>query len=258
MSQGKFLLAKRTAQVIISELGIDQPDQIELELIAIDRGIFSHEETLSGADARLVTSENGKRAVVSVNSSIPEKGRKRFALAHEIGHFEMHRSKTKKWDCVESDFARIINAAQAEAEANVFAAELLMPENLFREACVGITPGFESIGSLAKTFDTSQSSTAYRYVEVGNYPCALICAKDGKIAWYSASSDFQYRLYPIGTELHKDTAPGAFFVHGEEPPSTAEPTLSDYWIEGDRPDRLFESSIAMSRYRTTLTLIWER
>jgi len=257
MAYDKFLRAKRIAQAIINDLGIRLPEQIELELIAIDRGVFPYEACFSGADARLVTSEFGEGGIATINSNIPEEGRKRFALAHEIGHFELHRTRSKSWSCSESDFVKLYRREDSEVEANVFAAELLMPDKIFREACVGIAPGFGSICRLADLFKTSLSSTAYRYVENGNHPCALVCIKESEIAWFCSTDDFAYRIHPVSTEISKDSAAGEFFEKGIDPPDRAEPTPSEFWIEGDGPNKLFESSIAMSRYRTVLTMLWE-
>jgi len=65
------------------------------------------------------------------NSYIP---RRRFTLAHEIGHFCMHRSSSKKTFV---DTKVTMNRSESywdsnESEANNFAADLLMPAHLIK------------------------------------------------------------------------------------------------------------------------------
>ena len=57
--------------------------------------------------------------------------RKTFTLAHEFGHYLMHKGKAKlRLDFVEYDGSK---EAQEETEANYFAATLLMPKEKFVE-----------------------------------------------------------------------------------------------------------------------------
>jgi Zn-dependent peptidase ImmA (M78 family) len=62
--------------------------------------------------------------------------RARFTIAHEIGHWICHANEGAQPApvyCRQADLARDADRA-LEREANVFAAELLMPENAVREA----------------------------------------------------------------------------------------------------------------------------
>lgn len=260
MADARYLLARRTAQQMIAYYSITSPDEIELELIAVDRGVFPQEICLRGSDARLVTSRGHKRGIASINSTIPEHGRKRFALAHELGHFELHRHHTPDWNCTERDFLRFGETQVQETEANVFAAELLMPEKLFRKDCIGMTPGFQCITKLAEVFTTSISSTVYRYVEIGNHPCALVCCRAGRIAWFRLSSDYRHRVQPVGTILHQNTAVWEFLNSGKRPPEKQELTLPEYWLQAgtfDSRTELYVHCLAMPRYDTIMVLLWE-
>ena len=245
---------------MIAYYSITSPDQIELELIAVDRGVFPQEIDFRGADARLVTSKDRMRGIASINATIPEHGRKRFALAHELGHFELHRHHTPDWNCKENDFLRFRGTQVQEIEANVFAAELLMPERIFHDACCGMSPGFDNIGNLSAAFNTSISSTAFRYAEVGNHPCALLCCRAGKITWFSLSPDYCHRVHPVGTILNQNTAVWEFFNAGKRPPEKQELTLPEYWLQAgtfDSRTELFVHCLAMPRYDTIMVLLWE-
>jgi Zn-dependent peptidase ImmA (M78 family) len=53
------------------------------------RGALVRDENLNGAEARLVIF--GDRAIISASTHIIEPLQRRFAIAHEIGHLELHR-----------------------------------------------------------------------------------------------------------------------------------------------------------------------
>jgi Zn-dependent peptidase ImmA (M78 family) len=63
-----------------------------------------------------------------------------------------------------------------ETEANFFAAELLMPEFLFKPCCRGI-PSIRHISSLAERFRTSTLATAFQYWEYTSEPVALVLSE---------------------------------------------------------------------------------
>ena len=90
--------------------------------------------------------------------------RKRFTLAHELGHYILHRDRiidTRHEDYIllrDNEFTPI------EREANEFAAELLMPEKHFREY---IQKGITKFKDLADKFDVSVSAIKYRAYKLG-------------------------------------------------------------------------------------------
>lgn len=74
---------------------------------------------------------------ITINSNLPEK-RKIFTIAHEIGHLFLHMGyliDDEKWNNMDSyDYVYFREGrSETEWQANEFAAELLMPEELFRE-----------------------------------------------------------------------------------------------------------------------------
>jgi Zn-dependent peptidase ImmA (M78 family) len=91
---------------------------------------------------------NGKHAPV----------RRRFTIAHEIGHYVLHRSLIG--DGIRDDaLYRSKLSSAVEAEANRFAADLLMPWDLLNAA---IDNGTNSVEELAKAFEVSRSSMSIR------------------------------------------------------------------------------------------------
>lgn len=71
------------------------------------------------------------KAFVNATDILP---RRRFTAAHELGHFVLHRESMKRFrfDTDKTLLETDIAADPMEAEANRFAAELLMPEEVIR------------------------------------------------------------------------------------------------------------------------------
>ena len=73
----------RPAERILRELGIETPEGIDLEAIAWTLGAAVNYRPLDQCEAMIVG--GSKRAIITVSSNaIPS--RRRFSIAHEIGH----------------------------------------------------------------------------------------------------------------------------------------------------------------------------
>ncbi|MDE5616066.1 MAG: ImmA/IrrE family metallo-endopeptidase [Alphaproteobacteria bacterium] len=88
--------------------------------------------------------------------------RKRFTIAHELGHFLLHKDKQS----IPKDiiFFRDENTDQVEQEANNFASEFLMPEHKIYEY---INEGYNTISALADKFCLSTPAVRYRLYKLG-------------------------------------------------------------------------------------------
>ncbi len=75
---------------------------------------------------------------------------RRFTIAHEIGHLNLHREQKAFRDSPRTD-AEIRNSRRSlrEKEADLFAAELLMPEKALREVFARLFPGPINEGELS-------------------------------------------------------------------------------------------------------------
>ncbi len=80
--------------------------------------------------------------------------RRRFTIAHEIGHFYLHRELIG--DGITDDgLYRSRLRGRFESQANRFAANLLMPQKLVWEF---IAQGFDTVEELAEKFEVSKSA----------------------------------------------------------------------------------------------------
>ena len=123
---------------------LDVVSALNLELVHAAREPFQSEAALKPlGDAH---------AIVLRGAS--DERRRRFTIAHEIGHFVLHPQAAGA-----RARRRPVNAAwrQQEREADQFAAELLMPEHLVREAVLEL--GADA-ARLADRFDVSRAGDA--------------------------------------------------------------------------------------------------
>lgn len=97
----------------------------------------------------------------------PPLRRFRFTIAHEIGHWVCHCQEGKAPE-LEASFCRPVDLTDAsdratEREANVFAAELLMPQPAVR----GVWEELGEIESCAARFDVSPTAMHWRLFAFG-------------------------------------------------------------------------------------------
>src|ERR1019366_10729663 len=145
------------ARKLLQSNGISRPP-VPVENLAraleIDVRYSPGKQDVSGALIR-----DGSSVVIAVNSAQHE-NRQRFTIAHEIGHFLLHKGTEVHFD---DDFqVNYRNAVSSEAtnvdeiEANRFAAALLMPEEFLRRDLLRLKPN-------DKTIDNAIHSLAVRY-----------------------------------------------------------------------------------------------
>ncbi|MBA4300486.1 MAG: hypothetical protein C0433_10355 [Cyclobacterium sp.] len=139
----------------------------EIDVIRLTQafGIQVHKRKLGGEISGLLVIKDG-RASIGLESE-QGKERMRFTIAHELGHYILHRNLKSTF--VDEVFARSGTSSQLEREANVFAASLLMPKELLINAIEHrgwSRIGDDQIAELAKLFNVSGVSMTYRLVNL--------------------------------------------------------------------------------------------
>lgn len=114
-----------------------------------------------------------KNSTIVVNE-LHHPNRQRFTLAHELGHFFLHRKGDdqvfidKKYAVYNRDSRSSSGVDEQEVEANVFAASLLMPEGLVLD----VLESYDLIDDadtmiLAKKFGVSLQALGFRLAKLG-------------------------------------------------------------------------------------------
>lgn len=254
-----------TANQLINELGInDFTDLYRLEEIAWARGVLVTDGKLEGAEASLVISYS--KGVITVSTNIQDQRRRRFSIAHELGHFELHRGSKELLICINQDILESNKelSNKFEQEANEFASELLMPKRFFAPLCLGEEPSLVHISNLANKFMTSLTATALKYIKFCNEPVAIILSRNNKIQWFQSSADFEKLrddlnlfISPQGI-LEPDTLAAKLFKDSNYPKKKTRTRTSSWFTDGkyNKNSTVQEHSIAMPTYDEVLTLLW--
>ena len=244
--------AEKKAAEIIRNFGIYHPDHIRLDDIAFALGVQIREGALQGASARLI--RFGSHAVIRIPKTEANTARKRFSIAHELGHFVLnHEGMSLEIVCTDKDMMNWYSVDK-EAEANFFASELLMPEVLVKQQCDVREISLEPAKKIAETFQTSLTSAAIRFVKFCPEPCALICSEESRIKWFVPSSAW-WPFIQKGQKLDKRSLAIEYFV-GEEIPEEGQDMDPDVWLTEPRCHNLFEHSVALKQYGLVLTMLW--
>jgi Zn-dependent peptidase ImmA (M78 family) len=166
---------EKEAQKLLKDLGITGPP-VRVEKIATKLKARLAFEPFEGKDdISGILYRDGKRAVIGVNSS--HSGvRQRFTIAHEIGHLVLHEGELFVDQAVRVNFRdkrSSLAEDRREIEANRFAAELLMPQEMIKREvvkCIAkkkITTEEELVAELAKVFKVSAQAMGYRLFNIG-------------------------------------------------------------------------------------------
>lgn len=124
--------AKQTALKILKKYVYSIP--VDVESIVGSEGILIRREELEDVVSGMLVIKND-RAVIGVNAT-HHPNRQRFTIAHEFGHYLLHRKLASVFFDESLVFFRDKEASEGrkhqEIEANTFAAELLMPESILK------------------------------------------------------------------------------------------------------------------------------
>jgi Zn-dependent peptidase ImmA (M78 family) len=255
MEHARKTIALTKARELHKELNILQPEEIDIERIALFKDAQVRYEPLQGMDGCIV--REGQAAIITVNSAITYTGQKRFVIAHELGHYFLH-SDTRQVESVNQDQTNNWSEKQEveEYEANIFAAELLMPTALLEPRVRKQVPSFELIESLQKDFNTTLTSTAVQFVLNSKEECAIVSCSGRQRMWFILSPGFSFRMlddnYTHGCSCAAEVGPA-------KRKSRSSKIEAGYWLEGFRGNHkafITEDSRYFPVLRRSLSLLW--
>lgn len=157
--------------------GVSDPKDICLDVLSKGCDATVKYRKLTGCEAYIVGVNDN--ATIFVSSEV-NRYRQRFCIGHELGHWMLDRG-TPRFSCKTEDIGgHKIFQKGVEARANRYAADLLMPEFLFKPATIDMEMSFNSVRKLVKLFRTSIMATAIRFTQFGSFPAIF--------AWYDSKS----------------------------------------------------------------------
>ncbi|AHF01980.1 50S ribosomal protein L22 [Thiomicrospira aerophila AL3] len=141
------------------EHGIDT-NPIDIKKLASSLGVQIKSIEMENEVSGYLRKEDG-HWIIGVNA-LHHPNRKRFTIAHELGHYCLH---SKVMDCFEDTVLfRKGETNLYETQANKFAAELLMPKDLFLDY---IRNKSSEIESIAEHFEVSSMAVRLRAKNLG-------------------------------------------------------------------------------------------
>lgn len=99
--------------------------------------------------------------IMKINSK-HHKNRQRFTIAHELGHYLMHKDKNSLFE--DTTFFRGAQNNAMEFAANEFASSILMPQNSIKKL---LDSNIRELADLADEFNVSPSAMKYRLEKLG-------------------------------------------------------------------------------------------
>ncbi|MFH2057957.1 MAG: ImmA/IrrE family metallo-endopeptidase [Pseudomonadota bacterium] len=231
---------------------------LDIEQVALNVGIQGIQEIPDkNVEGILVALPDKSVGFISISKHIREKTRKRFTIAHELGHF-LIKSHDSNYNCNAFDINNYSakNKPQ-ENEANQFAAELLMPRQYFSAEIDHQEPSYELFQSLTSKFESSLQSTLIRFKELTNESIAIVLSENSMIKWVSRSESFKYYI-EADVPLSTDTYAIEFFKR-EELPQEFEEVDKNVWFDASiikHQITVQELSLPLPYYNQVLSVIW--
>ncbi len=163
--------------------------------------------------------------------------RRRFTIAHELGHFVLHRHLRASFNCdKESVYSGVETLKQIEREADDFAGNLLMPGDMLRKRIEGKRIDFRMAGALAREFGVSLESMCIRIIKYTEQRAVLVYWDHGflKYQWHSPQAK-KTRVRLRQTDDPQEPLAGTLAADDE---------IGQEWDGIDMPARLWCSSEA--------------
>ncbi|HRH45286.1 MAG TPA: ImmA/IrrE family metallo-endopeptidase [Pyrinomonadaceae bacterium] len=169
---------KQLVKKILIENNIQSP-YVRIEDIVKNIGIELIEEDANDDIAGfLIKNYDEKTAIIGVNKN-HKPNRRRFTIAHELGHFFLHNYEGVHFDGKHSGSQMFLRDEKStkgtdieEREANLFAAELLMPEILLQKDIAKINEIYfidedPKLKKLASDYRVSTQALTFRLANLG-------------------------------------------------------------------------------------------
>lgn len=257
------------AQTLLNNCGFDEITDLPMDLFVAGLDATLIEEPLTNCDGKIIFGNS--KSIIKVNSQIQFPERKRFVIAHEIGHLVMHKNMQLQDDTfanfnIIAGMENVLKNGKQELEANEFASELLMPEKLFLKEARGKPFSPLLIKRLAERFKASLTATVFRYLQFDLHPICLVFINDGKVKYWKKSDDLKVwmsdynRLAPPSDSVAAEYIQANYdFKYKLE--EKVQVIKKSTWFSlnryNDEDTDFYEYCIPTKKYKTILSIIWE-
>ena len=227
----------------IHELAPELPANFSIHDLCRQLDIDSIEEVSTDAfEAALLMDANKACGSIFLAQGRSAK-RHRFSIGHELGHFLIHSPRPgEPFQCSLADLHLVDSREKdrrkrIEAEANRFAASLLMPGVRLRRAMTSRQLDLGEICRLAADFGVSKEAMARAYVEAHRQTIAVLILEHGLIRRDYRSDDFPAIGLWIGQPVSHDSIANDHRLQPQEL-SESEECEPEVWFEGRNAARV--------------------
>ena len=182
-------------------------------------------------------------------------GRSNFTVAHEFGHYVLHRKLQEAFQCSQSATLGI-TGARIEREADQFASYLLMPIDDYTQQVQGRRITLDLLGECADRYGVSLTAAILKWLEFTDQPAVAVMGREGMLHWWKASGSA--KRYTFGTLQEGMELPsGSLAVSPDQALSTADYRLGVEHPKGVWPIRLpvREMVVLSDRYDMSISLL---
>ena len=248
MDEFSVVLRARTFVRETGSLGL--PPSVEAYVQQIG-GVLRHEADLPNDEPGYSFESNGKH-FICINDKDSEK-RRRFTACHEIAHIVLglpsDHSSMPWWSYAKRP--------KNEVLCDVFAAELLLPKQLFEPLVREEQIGLSAIDELGRRFLASATATGSRYAMVMDAPCAFVLSENGVVRYASRSKTLRDAggWIPPRMEVPPETLSAGLRAGGME--TAPDKVAADVWFsDWRRGGMVLEQARFLKPWDQTLTLLW--
>jgi Zn-dependent peptidase ImmA (M78 family) len=234
----------RTPEALVQRILQAEPDlpvPVPIEALCARLGIARIEDLdADGCEGGLVTDPTRSDGVILAKRG--SEPRRRFAIAHELGHFLMAHhvpDEPGRFLCRSADLLRLTPKAgdprqRREVEANRFAALVLMPPHRLREAMAAFSePDLGHVLALARDFAVGKEVAARAYVQYHPARIAVVAVGNGKVQRCHRGLSFPDIVCAAGSMVPERS----LYHRGPHPPNGASEIAAcppDLWIDVNR------------------------
>lgn len=227
-----------------------------------DIQVISSSEIPQNIDGFIV--RTGESFAIGYRSTIPVEGRINFTVGHELGHYFLpdHCQILCPRDGSRHDCCPESSANEKEVEADRFAAELLMPTDIFCKKMGTLdraNGGLGTIKELTDVFATSLTATANKYVQHNDACCIIVVSDNEKIKYAFFSDSLKEKLEGMERFLKDKSLPPKALARRISLGSSDEDQricYLDEWVNGAPEIEFSEEVVSLGQFGRILTVIY--
>jgi hypothetical protein len=243
---GTVLRARRLVRTV-------NPTTIPVPLGAYleEAGAVLREQTDLGPDEPGFSFSGKGKHFICVNAN-DRLERQRFTVCHELAHIVLglpsDHNALPWWSYAKRPLAEIL--------CDVFAAELLLPCNLFERIVEESSVSLATVDALATRFLASVTATGSRFAWIVSTPCAFVLSEQGRVRYASRSKALRdaNAWIPPRTDLPDGSLSERVRAGGSPPREEVDAAL--WFTDWERGGVLLEEARYLAQWDQTLTLLW--